>query len=65
MFEERFLRLSEVVQKVGLRKTWIYENVKKGRFPRPRKYPGSNRSYWLLSEITDWQRLQQNLSVLG
>ncbi|MEG3175883.1 AlpA family phage regulatory protein [Sphingomonas sp. RB3P16] len=55
-----FLRLPRVIEKVGLGRAEIYQRVAAGSFPKPRKYPGTNRSFWVGSEITNWQR-----AVLG
>lgn len=51
-----FLRLNAVMQRVGLSKSEIYRRVAMGKFPKPRRYPDSDKSYWLASEITQWQR---------
>lgn len=47
---ERGLRLPEVVQRVGMSRAWIYDEIKAGRFPRPVKI-GTRASAWLASEI--------------
>lgn len=52
---ERLLRLSAVEEIVGAKKSWIYEEIREGRFPRPRKLsPYSRRRGWLLSDIQGW-----------
>jgi|GEM_PF-802913 len=48
---DRFLRLPEVMQRVGLSKQSIYARMKAGSFPRPIK-DGSRISLWLESDIT-------------
>jgi len=49
---ERFLRLPEVMETVGLRRTAIYDKITRGGFPAPVKI--GNLSRWLKSEITAW-----------
>lgn len=52
---ETFLRLPQVMEKVGLRKTKIYAIVKEGSFPKPVRL--SHRvAFWKLSEIEAWMR---------
>jgi prophage regulatory protein len=50
--QPRFLRLKEVMARVGLRVNTIYRYVAKGAFPRPRKFGVS--SFWVTAEIDDW-----------
>lgn len=52
MEQERLLRISEVKHKTGLGRSTIYENVKKGIFPKPQK-PSPGVSGWRESEIND------------
>ena len=47
---DRGLRLPEVVQRVGMSRAWIYDEIKAGRFPKPVKI-GTRASAWLASEI--------------
>lgn len=59
---ERLLRLREVENLVGLRKTTIYAGANQGTFPRPVKL--STRCVaWRESEIAAWQA--QRPSTLG
>ena len=53
MAEQQLLTISEVVQKVGMCKTWIYAGVASGEFPAPRKV-GSKASRWVASEVDRW-----------
>ena len=53
--EERFLRLPEVLEKVGLRRSYWYELIQKGKAPKPKKI-GSRMSVWPLSEILDYMK---------
>jgi len=52
----RFMRLSDVVAACGLSKTEIYRRVAAGRFPQPRKYPDSHRTFWPSTEVVAWQQ---------
>lgn len=49
---ERLLRLPQVLDTVGLGKTLLYELVKDGAFPRPRKV--RHLSVWVESEVQTW-----------
>ena len=35
MPRERFMRVSEVLETIGFRKSWLYREVNAGRFPSP------------------------------
>lgn len=50
----QMLRLNEVIDKVGIKKTAIYRLIQSGepKFPAPIKLGGASR--WLESEIDDW-----------
>lgn len=50
---ERLLRLPEVEEKVGYKKTWIYAEVDAGRFPPP------DDGRWYLSEINRYLRIRR------
>lgn len=52
---ERLLRLPEVIERVGLKRTAIYQRAKEGRFPKPRSL-GSRCTVWVESEIDGWIR---------
>ena len=52
---ERFLRLPEVMETVGLRRTAIYDKITRGGFPAPIKL--GNVSVWLASEIAECFRV--------
>lgn len=49
----RFLRLSEVQERVGLGRTSIYKMMGEGNFPKPVNTLGRNVA-WLDSEIDEW-----------
>jgi prophage regulatory protein len=48
----QFMRLKEVMARVGLRVNTIYRYVARGAFPRPRKFGRS--SFWVTEEIDVW-----------
>ncbi len=52
---ERFLRVDEVTDLVGLSAATLYRRMAAGTFPRPVKTGGA-AVRWLLSEVTQWQR---------
>lgn len=49
----RLLRLPEVMDRVGLRRSAIYQRMSEGRFPRCRTL-GPKCSVWVESEINAW-----------
>lgn len=49
----RLLRLPEVMEKVGLRRSAIYQRMSEGRFPKCRSL-GPKCSVWVESEIHAW-----------
>lgn len=51
--KERFINIDEVEHRTGLKKTAIYEQMKKGLFPENINI-SLNRVVWLESEIDDW-----------
>jgi prophage regulatory protein len=51
---ERLLRLPQVLGMVGVGKTLLYQLVKDGEFPRPRKV--RHLSLWPESEVQQWVR---------
>ncbi|EFG3745391.1 helix-turn-helix transcriptional regulator [Escherichia coli] len=50
---QRFLRLAQVMDKTGLKRSQIYAYMKTGDFPKSVKIGPSNVA-WLESEIDDW-----------
>lgn len=49
----RILRLPSVTERIGLKRTAIYDMVRAGKFPKP--VPLNDKSVgWLESEIEDW-----------
>ena len=50
--QPQFMRLKEVMARVGLRVNTIYRHVASGAFPHPRKVGRS--SFWVTAEVDDW-----------
>lgn len=57
----RFLRLPEVLQLVGLKKSTIYLYITKKQFPAPKKI-GRRVSVWAAAEIYTWMETCEGLS---
>lgn len=53
--EVEFWRLPRVIAATGLSKTEIYRRAGQGRFPAPRRYPGTTKTFWLSTEVRTWQ----------
>jgi prophage regulatory protein len=51
----RLLRLPEVIARVGLKRSAIYQRMSDGRFPRSRSL-GPKCTVWVESEIDAWIR---------
>jgi prophage regulatory protein len=49
----RLLRLPEVIRRVGLRRSAIYQRMSEGRFPKCRSL-GPKCSVWVEAEINAW-----------
>lgn len=49
----RLLRLPEVMARVGLRRSAIYQRMSEGRFPKSRSL-GPKCAVWVEAEIDDW-----------
>jgi len=49
----RLLRLPEVINRVGLRRSAIYQRMSEGRFPKCRAL-GAKCSVWVEDEINAW-----------
>lgn len=50
---DRLIRLPEVMARVGLRRTAIYQRMREGRFPRSRSL-GARCTVWVEAEIDAW-----------
>lgn len=55
----RLLRMPQVLDRVGLKKTVIYERIKAGTFPKPIKL--GSASAWPEHEVENWiaQQVEQ------
>ena len=64
--DNHFLRLPQVMQKIGLSRSEIYRRISLGQFPAQYKI-GERTSAWLASEIDAWiaERLQGRASSKG
>lgn len=51
----RLLRLPEVIARVGLKRSAIYQRMNDGRFPRSRSL-GPKCTVWVEAEIDEWIR---------
>ena len=51
----RLLRLPEVIDRVGLRRSAIYQRMSEGRFPKSRSL-GPKCAVWVEAEIEEWIR---------
>tara|TARA_R110000772_G_scaffold146487_7_gene256674 strand:- start:75 stop:338 length:264 start_codon:yes stop_codon:yes gene_type:complete len=51
----RLLRLPEVIDRVGLRRSAIYQRMSEGRFPKSRSL-GPKCTVWVEEEIDGWIR---------
>lgn len=48
------LRLQEVMRLTSMSRSWIYEAVRDGRFPRPVRLPGSVTTAWRSRDVVSW-----------
>ena len=61
----RLLRLPEVMARVGLKRSAIYQRMSEGRFPKSRSL-GPKCAVWIEAEIDDWVRsIARSASCLG
>lgn len=51
---QRFLRLPEVLSRVGASKASLYRQVAAGRFPKPVKLFDARSSGWAEEEVNAW-----------
>ena len=49
----RLIRLPEVMDRVGMKRSAIYQRMREGSFPRSRSL-GSRCAVWVEAEIDDW-----------
>jgi len=50
---QRLLRLPEVMHRVGLKRSAIYQRMSEGRFPKSRSL-GPKCAVWVESEVEEW-----------
>ncbi len=62
----RIIRFKDVSQRTGLKHTWIYEQIKAGKFPPP-IILGERARGWIESEIDAWitARVQASRGVVS
>lgn len=53
MLVDRYVRIKELSDMLGIGKSTIYRSVKDGKFPKQIKLT-ERTSVWKLSEINDW-----------
>lgn len=53
-----FWRLRTVMVATGFSRSELYRQIADGRFPKPRKYRDTNKSFWVSIEVLNWQRDQ-------
>jgi prophage regulatory protein len=53
MIDERILRIPQVIELTGLKKTSLYLMIKSGKFPRPVRI-GKRAVGWKLSDLKEW-----------
>ena len=63
-FEDRFIRLPELLRLVPVSKSTIYRLEAKGAFP-PRIYLSPNCIAWRLSDIIEWMTERQVKAMLS
>lgn len=51
----QILRLKDVRARLGTSRSWIYDQLKNGRFPKPIQL-GPRSIGWLEADIEDWLR---------
>ncbi len=51
-----FIRLPEVLERVGMSKAHVYRLIGRGEFPKPIKPTGQRMSRWSDADITAWQK---------
>lgn len=51
--QDKLLRLPRLKEKIGGSRSWIYQEIAEGRFPKPVKI-GKRSSAWIEREIDEW-----------
>jgi prophage regulatory protein len=57
---DRYLRRKEVEERVGLKKSAIYNHIKAGTFPKPEHLRGKRTARWRASAIARWMEDQSS-----
>jgi len=53
--DKRLIRIREVIRLIGISKSYIYQLVSQGKFPKPvTLVPGGKSVAWLESEVLEW-----------
>lgn len=62
----KFLRLSEVLNRTGMSRSTLYEQISAGSFPKPVKV-SSRTNGWPDNEIAEWiaERVRQRDNAMG
>ncbi len=62
----RLIRRPEVLERIGLRTTELYDLIKEGKFPQPVRL-GKRAVAWVESEVDGWiqERIQARSIVKG
>jgi prophage regulatory protein len=50
----RLIRLGQVMNKTGMGRSWIYQSIKNGSFPKPISISGAHAVAWVEHEIEGW-----------
>lgn len=59
---DRLMRKCEVLQAIGMKSTWLHEEVKAGRFPKSVKI-GLRAVAWKRSDIEKWLEARTYVTV--
>ena len=49
----KFLRLPDLLSRLGVSRSWVYDQIRNGNFPKPLQI-GPRSVAWLESDIEDW-----------
>ncbi len=62
----KLARLPRVLELIGGSRSWVYQEIALGRFPKPISM-GKRNVAWIEQEIFDWieQRIQESRQVKG
>lgn len=61
---EKFLRLHQVKEKTGFKKSWIYQQIRLKKFPAA-IHIGTTNVVWLESDIEEWMKKQVSNSKVS